>query len=72
MKVLMDQCVPKPKTVKQFLASNGHEARSVYDAGLAGKTNGILLAAVNDAFDVLLTVDKNLRYQQNIDRKSVV
>jgi hypothetical protein len=35
-------------------------------AGFAGLENGELLAAAEGVFDVLLTADKNLRYQQNL------
>ena len=69
--MLIDQCVPKPSVVKKFIGSNGHEASSVYDVGRAGKTNGVLLAAADDKFDVLLTIDKNLKYRQNITGKNI-
>ena len=39
---------------------------TVQQAGLGGVKNGALLAALEGAYDVLLTGDKNLRYQQNL------
>lgn len=34
--------------------------------GWAGATNGLLLARAARSFDVLITADKNIRYQQNL------
>jgi hypothetical protein len=45
---------------------NGHECRTVREIGLAGKKNGELLALADGVWDVLLTNDRNLRYQQNM------
>jgi len=39
--------------------------------GWAGKKNGELLALMAGAFEVLLTVDQNLRYQQNLASSGV-
>jgi hypothetical protein len=40
--------------------------RTVQEEGWAGFENGQLLRRASDAFDVLLTADQRLRYQQNI------
>jgi len=66
MKVLLDECTPK--ALKRALAEAGHECRTVQEAGWAGKKNGELLGLAETAFDVLVTVDTNLRYQQNLAR----
>ncbi len=48
-------------------------ARPLCDAGYGAKTNGELLAAAESTFDVLVTVDQNIKHQQNIaDRKIAV
>ncbi len=39
--------------------------------GWSGKKNGDLLALADPQFDVLLTLDKNLPYQQNLDTKRI-
>ena len=39
---------------------------TVQEAGFAGMKNGQLLAALEGVFDILMTADKNLRYQQNL------
>jgi len=62
MKVLLDECVThylKPEF-------GGHEVFTIEDAGFKGLKNGQLLAAASGKYDVLVTVDQNLRYQQNL------
>ena len=62
MKLLLDECVTnylKPDLV-------GHEVSTIDEAGFKGLKNGKLLAAASPVFDVLVTVDQNLRFQQNI------
>lgn len=61
MRLLLDECVPRP--LKTSFA--GHEILTIDEAGLKGLKNGILLNAARERFDVLITVDKNIEYQQN-------
>jgi predicted nuclease of predicted toxin-antitoxin system len=69
MKVLIDECAPK--ALKAFLTKHGHESRTVQEAGWAGKQNGELLKLAETQFDVLVTVDTNLRYQQNLKGRRI-
>ena len=69
MKVLIDECAPK--ALKTFLAKHGHETLTVQEAGWAGKQNGELLKLAEGHFDVLVTVDTNLRYQQNLEGRRI-
>jgi len=62
MRLLFDECLPK-KLVFMFF-SQGHECHTVRDAGFEGKENDELLTFAEGNFDVLVTVDKNIRYQQ--------
>jgi predicted nuclease of predicted toxin-antitoxin system len=62
MRVLLDECLPWK--LKRDLA--GHEAATVADMGWRGIKNGALLRLAATQFDVLLTIDQNLPYQQNI------
>lgn len=62
MKVLLDECVPRK--LKRELA--GHEVQTVTERGWSGIENGQLLTLAAAEFDVFLTVDKNLQYQQNL------
>jgi RHS repeat-associated protein len=64
MRVLVDECAPR--ALKKHLANHGHECRTVQEAGWSGKQNGELLSLAEVAFDVLVTVDTNLLYQQNL------
>ena len=61
MRVLLDECVPR--ALRDELP--GHHVRTVAESGWAGVKNGELLRLAANSFDVLLTVDRNLEYQQN-------
>jgi predicted nuclease of predicted toxin-antitoxin system len=65
MRVLIDECAPR--ALKTFLSKEGHECRTVQEAGWAGKENGKLLSLAETAFDALITVGTNLTYPQNRD-----
>jgi len=67
VRILLDECLPK--RLKRDLV--GHDARTVPEMGWASKRNGELLALAETAFDVFLTVDRNLSFQQDIDRLNV-
>lgn len=69
MKLLFDECVPRK--VKFLFADGGHEGETVGDAGFSGKGNGELLALAEGRFDVLVTIDKNIRYQQNMTGRNI-
>ena len=63
MRILLDECVPRP--LRRELA--GHNVRTIREMGWAGKKNGELLALMAGAgFEILLTVDQNMRHQQNL------
>jgi len=69
MRLLIDECVPRK--VKFLFADGGHECETVRDAGFSGKENGELLALAEQHFDVLVTIDKNIRYQQNMTERNL-
>jgi predicted nuclease of predicted toxin-antitoxin system len=69
MKVLIDECAPR--ALKTFLTNHGHESLTVQEAGWAGKQNGELLKLAETDFDALVTVDTNLRYQQNMEGRRI-
>ena len=62
MRILLDESVPS--RLGSLLV--GHEARSVQRMGWAGVKNGKLLALAASNFDVFLTADKGIEYQQNV------
>jgi hypothetical protein len=68
MKILLDECVPLP-FCKSF---PNHECHAARPAGFGGKKNGDLLRlAENAGFDVLITVDRNIPYQQNLRGRTI-
>lgn len=62
MKVLLDECLPRK--LKQDLTD--HRVRTVSQMGWGGIKNGALLRLAQARFDVFITTDQNLKYQQNI------
>ena len=61
MRVLLDECFPRALRAEL----PGHEVTTVAEAGWPGVKNGALLQLAATRFEVLLTVDRNLEYQQN-------
>ena len=69
MKILLDECVTKH--IKPCLSD--YEIYTVREMEWSGIKNGKLMQlCVEHSFDILLTIDKNLQYQQNLDRYPVV
>jgi predicted nuclease of predicted toxin-antitoxin system len=69
MRVLIDECAPS--ALRHALTRRGHNCRTVQEEGWSGKKNGELLDLAEDDFDVLITVDTNLRYQQNLTGRKI-
>ncbi len=67
MRILLDECLPR--RLKRDLV--GHETKTVPEMGWAGKTNGALLTVAQVDFDVFLTVDRNLSFQQDINKFNI-
>lgn len=45
---------------------SGHRVTTVPEQGWGGVKNGRLMALIDGSYDVFITADKNLRYQQNL------
>ena len=68
MRVLLDECVPRK--LGDQLAN--HSVQTVPDAGFAGTSNGELLRMAELAgFEVLLTIDRGMEYQQNLQGREI-
>jgi hypothetical protein len=67
MNILLDECLPR------HLAQEiqGHHVQTVPQMGWAGIKNGDLLACMQKQFEVFITADSNLAFQQNLDTLSV-
>lgn len=69
MRVLLDECIPRK--LKYVFLGAGHTCVTVTEAGFGAKKNGQLLDLADGEFDVLVTVDKNIRYQQNLSGRKI-
>jgi hypothetical protein len=67
VKVLLDHCVPK--RLKSFFQI--HEVETAREVGWDGLKNGKLLAQAATRFEVMLTVDQNIKHQQNLGKLPV-
>jgi len=68
MRILFDQATPVP--IRRFL--QGHTVSTAAQQGWHQLENGELLNAAEAAgFDVLITTDKNMRYQQNLTGRKI-
>ncbi|WP_414578258.1 DUF5615 family PIN-like protein [Anabaena sp. CCY 9402-a] len=62
MKLLVDECIDR-KFTREFV---GYEVKTVFQMGWAGVKNGQLLTFAQAEFDIFITVDRNLSFQQNL------
>ena len=69
MKVLLDECVDR--RLKRLLPE--HEVYTVTNMRWNGLKNGALMGvAIDGGFDMLLTIDKNLEFQQNLKKYDII
>jgi len=62
VRVLLDHCIPR--RFKRLVT--GHEVSTAYELGWASLKNGALLKRAAERFDVFVTVDQNVQFQQNL------
>jgi predicted nuclease of predicted toxin-antitoxin system len=67
MRLLLDECLPR-KLKRHFPA---HEFKTVPEMGWSGLKNGELLTLVEAQFDLFITADQNLPYQQNLAGRQI-
>jgi hypothetical protein len=68
MRILFDHGTPSGIAA----SLGGHEVTEAVDHGWERLSNGELLAAAEaENFDLLLTTDKGIRYQQNLTRRKI-
>jgi len=68
VKILFDHCTPRP--LRRNLV--GHTVSTARELGWDRFRNGRLLAAAEEAgFDLLLSADQSIRYQQNLAGRSI-
>jgi hypothetical protein len=67
-RVLLDHCVPR----RVRTALTAHDVFTTFEQGWSQLKNGQLLsAAEGNGFDVFVTCDKNLKYQQNLVTRKI-
>jgi predicted nuclease of predicted toxin-antitoxin system len=64
MRILIDECLDW----RLCRSLTGHDCSSVQKMGWSGLTNGALLEKAAQEFDVFLTGDRNLTFQQTLSR----
>jgi len=67
MRILLDECVPWP--MHKLLA--GHECQTAQQCGWGGIKNGDLLTLAEADFQLFITADQNIRYQQNLTGRRI-
>ncbi|MBI1930763.1 DUF5615 family PIN-like protein [Candidatus Poribacteria bacterium] len=67
MRILIDECLPKK--LKRELV--GHTVFMVQEKGWSSLKNGELLRVAEKEFDILVTGDQNIEYQQNLSRFNI-
>jgi Domain of unknown function (DUF5615) len=67
MRLLLDECVPKA-LMREL---TGHDVSTVQSMGWAGTRNGALLRLASSAFDLVVTVDQGIEYQQDLSGLSI-
>jgi len=67
LRIIFDQGTPVP--LRHHLAL--HSVQTAYELGWSALTNGELLAAAEKEFDLLITTDRSLRYQQKFEGRGL-
>jgi len=67
MKVFLDECVDW-RLSRDIV---GHEVKTARQMGWTAIKNGELLTLASEDFDVFITVDRNLAFQQNLTDLSI-
>ena len=68
MKILFDQGTPVP--LRRHLTA--HQVDMAYERGWSALSNGdLLMEAERDGYELLVTTDRNLRYQQNLVTRQI-
>ncbi len=67
MRVFLDECIDW-RLARDI---SGHDVRTARQMGWTSIKNGALLALAAQQFDVFLTVDRNLSFQQNLGPTSI-
>jgi predicted nuclease of predicted toxin-antitoxin system len=67
MKILIDKCVPAG--LAEVLRERGCQCDTLRQAGYSSKKNGELMSLAEVHWGALLTIDRNIKYQQNVSSR---
>ena len=67
MKIILDECMP----AKLASLLVGHDVKTISRMRWCGISNGALLSKIENVFDVFMTVDKGIKYQQKTTKYNV-
>ena len=67
MKVFLDECI-NWRLARDII---GHDVKTAHQMGWTTIQNGALLGLASHQFDIFVTVDRNLPFQQSLDRFSI-
>jgi hypothetical protein len=65
--IILDENIPR-KLKRQI---SGYTITTVQENGWGGVKNGRLISLINGVYDIFITADKNLRYQQNLSERKI-
>jgi hypothetical protein len=66
-KIILDENLPHP--LRHIFPE--YDVVTVYHQSWTGKQNGELVALIDGVFDIFITADKKLRYQQNLTNRKI-
>lgn len=67
MRILLDECLPR-RLLRDLSA---HRTTTVPRQGWAGSKDGELIKMAEEEFDLFITIDSNLVFQQNLKRSGL-
>ena len=67
MKIILDECMP----AKLASLLVGHDVKTISRMRWCGISNGALPSKIENVFDVFMTVDKGIKYQQKTTKYNV-
>ncbi len=65
--MLLDECVPKPLATKIIT----HTVKTTQEMGWTSKKNGELVKLAELEFDLFITADQNMAYQQSLNDRNI-
>jgi predicted nuclease of predicted toxin-antitoxin system len=71
IKILLDECLPKKLKYRIEELEQDFFTKTIPEMGWASRSNGELLSLAEKEFDVFVTSDKNLSFQQSIPSSSI-